>query len=137
MAVKKVTIILSALFLMISCLYVDALSSDKLEKVTIQEFNGGNAIFTKTNEMNEIANLLKDTKIKESSKQDINIQPDLFVIQEYKNKRTVTLGISKKTSYIKCDIEGDIYWYTITSKDSKEIYNTLIKKLQKNIEANK
>lgn len=134
---KKVTIILWTLFIVISCLSIEAFSLDTLDKVTIQEFNGMNAIFTNTNEMNEIANLLKDAKIKESSEQDITIKPDLYVIQEYKDKKTITIGISKESAYVKCDIEGDVYWYKLTSNNNEEIYATLKDKLQKNIEANK
>lgn len=134
---KKVTIALVALFLLIGSLSIEALSLETLNKITIQKFNGENVTFTNTYEMNEIANLFKDANIKESSNQDIKINPDIFVIQEYEDKKIITMGISKNSVYIKYDIEGDVYWYKVNQDKSEEIYTKLMKKLQSNIEAKK
>ena len=138
---KKITI---AIVISIIILYIinvsisaQALYSGTLKKVIIQEYNGGNAIFTNNEEMNEIYNLLRDANIKESNKQNIKIRPDLYVIEEYKNKSTITMGLSKNSAYIKYDVEGDIYWYEVNCEKSEEIYNKIREKLQSNIEANK
>ena len=116
---------------------INALSDDTLQKVIIQEYQGENAIFTTQNEINEIVRLLRESSIEISDIQNIKLKPDLYIIEHYENKGTLTFGLIKGSQYIKCDIEGDIYWYKVPIEKKDVIYKIAKEKLQMNIEANK
>lgn len=116
---------------------INALSDDALQKVIIQEYQGENAILTTQNEINEIVRLLRESSIEISDIQNIKLKPDLYIIEYYENKCTLTFGLIKGSQYIKCDIEGDIYWYKVPTEEKDVIYRIIKEKLQMNIEANK
>lgn len=115
----------------------NALCDDALKRVIIQEYKGENAIFTQQNDMNEIVQLLRGNFIEISDTQDIKLKPDLYIIQQYENKGTLSIGLVENSPYIKCDIEGDIYWYKVPKDKKEAIYKIVKQKLQTNIEASK
>ncbi|MGL5345849.1 MAG: hypothetical protein ACRDA3_00690 [Peptostreptococcaceae bacterium] len=137
---KKIILILMMAILIsiaIEDLPISALSNDDLEKIIIQEYQGENAVFTSQREINEIVKVLRESSIEISDIQNIKLEPDLYIIEDYENRGTLTFGLIKGSQYIKCDIEGDIYWYKVPIEKKDEVYKAIKEKLKTNIEANK